>query len=79
MSTTITTEQERTDVVADIKARVASRDANKPPIGRDLSVHEFGTAILRHELLWAEGVKLPFELHEGTGLAAGLVEVETYG
>lgn len=59
---TISTEEARAAAVADIEARIAERDAEKPADKDALAVHEFGTAMLRNELHWARGVKLPYEL-----------------
>lgn len=76
MSTNVTTEAARANVVSNIEALIAERDAERPPEGTPgHAVHEFGTAMLRHELVWARGVRLPFELLQD----GQLVEVESYG
>ena len=75
MSQQITTEEARVQTVADIEARIAKREAEKPAEGTPgYSVHEFGTAALRQELQWAKGAKLPYDLWDD----GELIEVETF-
>lgn len=77
---TITSEEARALDVKNLEATIVARDANRPEADTPgYGVHEFGTAALRNELHWMRGCALPFIIHEGEGLAEGLLEIETFG